>query len=45
LGVLLPLITKSPIASSEIEYENLMKTPISERINGIVISGAGTVCD
>jgi hypothetical protein len=45
LGVLLPLIPKSPIASSEIEYENLMKTPISERINGIVISGAGTVCD
>ena len=45
MGVLLPLIPKSPIASSEIEYENLMKTPISERINGIVISGAGTVCD
>lgn len=45
MGILLPLIPKSPIADSETEYENLMKTPISERINGIVVSGAGTVCD
>ena len=45
MGILLPLIPKSPIPDSEIEYEKLMIKPISERVNGIVISGAGNVCD
>lgn len=45
MGVLLPLIPKSPIPDDEIGYENLMHVPISERVNGIVISGAGSACD
>ena len=45
MGILLPLIPKSPIADNEIEYEKLIISPISERVNGIVISGAGNVCD
>ena len=45
MGILLPLIPKSPIPDSEVEYEKLFISPISERVNGIVISGAGNVCD
>ena len=45
MGILLPLIPRSPIPESEIEYEKLLTQPISERVNGIVISGAGTACD
>jgi hypothetical protein len=45
VGLLVFMIPRSPIAQDREEFDTLMKSPISERINGAVISATGTVCD
>jgi hypothetical protein len=44
LGILVPLIPHSPIVEDDSSWQALQKEPISERINGLVISASGTVC-
>jgi hypothetical protein len=45
VGLLVFMILHSPIAQDREEFDTLMKSPISERINGAVVSATGTVCD
>ena len=45
LGILSPLIPRSPIAETEEGFRATMAEPLSERINGFNLSPAGTVCD
>jgi len=45
LGILVPLIPRSPVAESEEQYKGEMSAEPSERINGFNLSPAGTVCD
>jgi len=45
VGILIPLIPKSPIASNDSEYVQLINEPLSERINGVFLSASGTACD
>lgn len=43
LGLLIPLAPQNP--NEKLNIDSLMKTPISEKINGLVMSGSGTICD
>ncbi len=45
LGVLVPLIPRSPVAENDSTFLKLTKEPISEIINGLSISASGAVCD
>jgi hypothetical protein len=45
LGFVLPLIPESPVAESEIEFDNLKNDTMSETINGISLSATGAFCD
>lgn len=45
LGLFVPLIPSSPISENENAYKSAMSAPVSERINGLNLSPAGTVCD
>lgn len=45
LGIAMPLIPRSPIADNDSTYVKIAKGPISEKINGISISAAGTACN
>eukprot|EP01133_Synstelium_polycarpum_P017807 gene17807-21238_t len=45
LGILLPLVPRSPLPTSEKEFATNMNSPVSERINGLNLSGSGTICD
>jgi hypothetical protein len=40
-GILLPLLPQSPIADNDSLFQVFIKEPISERINGISLSGTG----
>jgi hypothetical protein len=44
-GIGIPLISHSPIADDDSSFQHIQKNTISERINGISLSAAGTVCD
>ncbi|MCB0739280.1 MAG: hypothetical protein KDC92_17355, partial [Bacteroidetes bacterium] len=45
VGLLIPIIPKSPIVTNERSFKNLLKKPLSERINGLNISTMGSWCD
>lgn len=45
LGILSPLMPRSPIAETEEQFKAKMAEPLAERINGFNLSPAGTVCD
>lgn len=45
MGILVPLIPKSPVSETEEEFAKSMSVVPSERINGFNISPFGTVCD
>lgn len=45
VGILIPLIPQSPIAQNDSAFAELMKDPVSERINGLNLSLSGTACD
>ena len=45
VGILVPLIPQSPIAQNDSAFAELMKAPVSERINGLNLSLSGTACD
>lgn len=45
LGILSPLMPRSPIAETEEQFKTKMAEPLAERINGFNLSPAGTVCD
>lgn len=45
LGIIIPLIPSSPGPENDSMYNETMNQPISERINGVVLSLSGTVCD
>ncbi len=45
VGLFVPLVPRSPIAQTDSAYAALSREPVSERINGISLSGLGTVCD
>lgn len=45
MGILLPLLPKSPISEDADDFKAKMATPASERINGFNLSPAGTICD
>jgi len=45
MGIVVPLIPKSPVSETEEEFEKSMSVPPSERINGLNLSPFGTVCD
>jgi len=45
LGILGPLLPKSPISEDEDDFMELMAKPASEQINGLNLSPAGTICD
>jgi hypothetical protein len=45
VGILVALIPRSPIPDDKEDFDTLMKDSISERVNGMVISATGTVCD
>lgn len=42
---MVPLIPQSPIAQNDSAFAELMKAPVSERINGLNLSLSGTACD
>jgi len=44
-GIILPLLPRSPIVTNDSLYFKMLKEPLSERINGISLSAAGTACD
>jgi hypothetical protein len=45
MGILSPLLPKSPISEDDRQFNALMATPASEQINGFNLSPAGTMCD
>ncbi|MFD2288900.1 hypothetical protein GJU39_23125 [Pedobacter petrophilus] len=45
LGILVPLMPSSPVAQDEEELQEYMATPLSEKVNGLNISPAGTASD
>jgi hypothetical protein len=45
VGILVALIPRSAIPDDRADFDTLMKAPISERVNGMVISATGTACD
>jgi hypothetical protein len=45
VGLLVFMIPRSPIAQDKEAFDTLMMAPLSERINGAVVSATGTVCD
>jgi hypothetical protein len=44
LGFALPLIPRSPIATSDSEYNAMMQEKIPARVNGLSLAASGTVC-
>lgn len=44
VGLIIPLVPKSPIVENTFDFEKLETQAISERINGLSISGSGTSC-
>jgi hypothetical protein len=44
IGILLPLIPRSPIAETDSAFLKLQQEPLSERINGLNLSTSGTFC-
>ncbi len=44
-GIGIPLIPHSPVADNDSSFQQIQKDTISERINGLSLSAAGTVCD
>lgn len=42
---MVPLIPQSPVAENDSAFAELMKAPVSERINGLNLSLSGTACD
>lgn len=45
LGIALPLAPSNPLSRNDSAFSIRMSEPVSEKINGIVISASGTVCD
>ena len=45
MGIISPLLPRSPISENESQYIATMASPVSERINGLNLSPAGTLCD
>jgi hypothetical protein len=45
VGLIIPLIPKSPIAENDSSFLKLKQQPISERVNGINLSATGTACN
>jgi hypothetical protein len=45
LGLLVPLIPKSPVVETDSSFVKLKKEPLSEKINGVALSASGTVCN
>jgi len=44
IGIIIPLIPRSPIVETDSEFINLKQEPLSERINGLYLSTSGPVC-
>ncbi len=44
IGLLTLLLPNSPISKKKSEFEEFLKQPLSEQVNGINISGTGTIC-
>lgn len=45
MGIFSPLIPGSPISDTEEQFRAKMATPVFERVNGLNLSPAGTICD
>lgn len=45
LGLILPLISRSPVAETEKAFKSEMSGEPAERVNGLSLSASGTVCD
>lgn len=45
LGILVPMMPYSPVADDEAEYQANMAEPLSEKVNGLNLSPAGTASD
>lgn len=45
VGILIPMIPRSPIAQSDSEYNRRLLDPVSERINGFNVSTLGSACN
>lgn len=44
IGILIPLIPRSPIIETDSAFIKLTKEPLSERINGLNLSASGSAC-
>ncbi len=45
LGIFVPLMPDSPVAADEEEFQERMAEPLSEKVNGLNLSPAGTASD
>lgn len=45
VGWVMPLMGSSPVVDSDTALNVLLKTPLSEKINGLNVSATGAVCD
>ena len=44
-GILAPLMPGDPTANDKEQFDKIMSSPLSERINGINLVGGGSMCD
>ncbi|OYU85511.1 MAG: hypothetical protein CFE24_01000 [Flavobacterium sp. BFFFF2] len=45
LGVVMPLISRSPVVETKEGFMKVKSMPLSEQVNGLNLSGTGTLCD
>jgi len=45
LGVGMPLMSRSPVVETKVGFMKVKSMPLSEMINGLNLSGTGTLCD